>query len=108
MYLLVLFSIYMCIFCYFPMVYTVNVFHRISMFVEVYYVGISQMHKIVLIFGKIMLLQFGQNKLDWLIWLPLLDYVSRAHEIEIRPLSVVRPSVASIISEVFAWISFKF
>ncbi len=50
-------------------------------------------------------------------FLALLDYVSRAHEIEIRPLSVVRlsvrrpsvhPSVASIISEVIAWISFKF
>ncbi len=46
--------------------------------------------------------------------LALLDYVSRAHEIdhEIRPSSVrpsvVRPSVASIISEVIAWISFKF
>ncbi len=43
----------------------------------------------------------------------MLDYVSRAHEIEIRPSSVVRPSVrrpsvASIISEVIAWISFKF
>ncbi len=30
--------------------------------------------------------------------LALLDYVSRAHEIEIRPASVRRPSVASIIS----------
>ncbi len=45
--------------------------------------------------------------------LALLDYVSRAHEIEIRPSSVrrpsvVRPSVASIISEVIVWISFKF
>ncbi len=49
--------------------------------------------------------------------LALLDYVSRAHEIEIRPSSVVRPSVvrpsvrpsvASIISEVIAWITFKF
>ncbi len=40
--------------------------------------------------------------------LALLDYVSRAHEMEIRPSSVVRPSVASIISEVIAWISFKF
>ncbi len=41
-------------------------------------------------------------------FLALLDYVSRAHEIKIRPASVVRPSVASIISEVIAWISFKF
>ncbi len=41
-------------------------------------------------------------------FLALLDYVSRAHEIEIRLSSVVRPSVASIISEVIAWISFKF
>ncbi len=47
-------------------------------------------------------------------YLALLDYVSRAHEIEIRPSSVVRrpssvrPSVVSIISEVTAWISFKF
>ncbi len=32
--------------------------------------------------------------------LALLDYVSRAHEIEIRPSSVRRPSVASIISVV--------
>ncbi len=35
-------------------------------------------------------------------FLALLDYVSRAHEIEIRPSSVRRPSVASIISEVTA------
>ncbi len=49
-------------------------------------------------------------------FLALLDYVSRAHEIKIRPSSVVcrtsyvirRPSVASIISEVTAWIAFKF
>ncbi len=47
-------------------------------------------------------------------FLALLDYVSRAHEIEIRPSSVllqssiVRPYVASIISEVIVWISFKF
>ncbi len=45
-------------------------------------------------------------------FLALLDYVSRAHEIKIRSSSVVRPSVrpsvASIISEVIAWISFKF
>ncbi len=53
-------------------------------------------------------------------FLALLDYVSRAHEIEIRPSSVVRPSVvcrpssvvrpsvASIISEVIVWTSFKF
>ena len=40
-------------------------------------------------------------------FLALLDYVSRAHDIEIRP-SSVRPSVASIISEAMAWISFKF
>ncbi len=40
--------------------------------------------------------------------LALLDYVSRAHEIEIHQSSLVRPSVASIISEVTAWISFKF
>ncbi len=40
-------------------------------------------------------------------FLALLDYVSRAHEIEIRP-SYRRPSVASIISEVTAWIAFKF
>ncbi len=38
--------------------------------------------------------------------LVLLDYVGRAHEIELRP--SVRPSVASIISQVTAWISFKF
>ncbi len=36
-------------------------------------------------------------------FLAWLDYVSRAHEIEIRP-----SSVASIISEVIAWISYKF
>ena len=36
------------------------------------------------------------------VFLPLLDYVSRAHEIEIRP------SVVSIISELIAWISCKF
>ncbi len=44
-------------------------------------------------------------------FLAQLDYVSRAHVIEIRPSSVrpsVRPSVASIISKVIAWISFKF
>ncbi len=41
-------------------------------------------------------------------FLALLDYVSGDHEIKIRPSSVVRPSVASIISEVIAWISFKF
>ncbi len=51
-------------------------------------------------------------------FLDLLDSVSRSHEIElrpssvvrpsVRPSSVVRPSVASIISEVIAWISFKF
>ncbi len=41
-------------------------------------------------------------------FLAVLDYVSRAHEIEICPSYVVRPSVASIISEVIAWISFKF
>ncbi len=45
-------------------------------------------------------------------FLALLDYVSKVHEIEIRPSSVGpsvrRPSVASIISEVIAWISFKF
>ncbi len=45
-------------------------------------------------------------------FLALLDYVSRAHEIEIRPLYVVRrppvrrPSAASIISELYARISF--
>ncbi len=43
----------------------------------------------------------------FLACLALLDYVSRAHEIEIRP-SSVRPSVASIISEVTAWIALKF
>ncbi len=54
----------------------------------------------------------SQNHFYFLL-LALLDYVSRAHEIEnppssvVRP-SVVRPSVASIISEVIAWISFKF
>ncbi len=42
----------------------------------------------------------------FVVSLALLDYVSRAHEIEIRP--SVRPSVASIICEVIAWISFKF
>ena len=45
-------------------------------------------------------------------FLALLDYVSRVHEIEIRSSSVRpsvrRPSVASIISEVIAWTSFKF
>ncbi len=41
------------------------------------------------------------------LFLALLDYVSRAHEIEIRT-SSVRPSVASIISEGTAWIAFKF
>ncbi len=40
-------------------------------------------------------------------FLALLENVSRAHEIELRP-SVRRPSVASIISEVTAWIDFKF
>ncbi len=40
-------------------------------------------------------------------FLTLLDYVSRAHEIEIRP-SVRRPSMASIISEVTTWIAFTF
>ncbi len=45
-------------------------------------------------------------------FLALLDYVSRAHEIEIRPSSavrpsVVRPSVASLIGVVIGWISFK-
>ncbi len=39
--------------------------------------------------------------------LALLDYVSTAHGIEIRP-SSVRACVASIISEVIVWISFKF
>ena len=39
----------------------------------------------------------------------LCTYVSRAHEIEIRPSTQsVCPSVASIISEVIAWICFKF
>ncbi len=43
------------------------------------------------------------------LFLALLDYVSRAHEIKIRPSYVIRrPSVASIISEVTAWIAFKF
>ncbi len=51
-------------------------------------------------------------------FLALLDYVSRAHEIKIRPSSVVRrlssvvrrlsSVVRPIISEVIAWISFKF
>ncbi len=52
-------------------------------------------------------------------FLALLDYVSRDHEIEIRPSTVVRPSsvvrrpsvrpsVESIISELYARISFKF
>ncbi len=42
--------------------------------------------------------------------LALLVCVSRAHEIEIRPSTVCRQSVASIISEFepIAWISFKF
>ena len=53
------------------------------------------------------------NAFETLAFLALLDYVSRALEIEIRPSSVVRrpsvcPSVASIISDVIAWISFKF
>ncbi len=44
-----------------------------------------------------------------LILLSLLDYVSRAHEIEICPSSIVRPSVrVAIISEAIAQISFKF
>ncbi len=43
----------------------------------------------------------------------VMQFFSSAHEIEIRPSSVVRPSVrrpsvASIISEVTAWIAFKF
>ncbi len=42
------------------------------------------------------------------LFLALLDYVSRAHEIEIRQSFVRRPSVASIISEVIVRISFKF
>ena len=41
------------------------------------------------------------------VFLALLDYVSRAHKIQICP-SSVRPTVASIISEVIAWMSFKF
>ena len=42
-------------------------------------------------------------------FLALLDHVSRAHEIEICPSSVVRPSIRiSIISEPNAQISFKF
>ena len=42
-------------------------------------------------------------------FLALLDYVSRAHEIEICPSSVVRPSVRiTIISEPNARICFKF
>ncbi len=57
---------------------------------------------VVFIFVKKKILNFL-----W-IFLALLDYVSRAHEIEIRLSSVVRPSVASIISEVIAWISFKY
>ena len=47
------------------------------------------------------------------IFLALLDYVSRAHgmgsvSFARRPSSVVRPSVASIISETIAWNPFKF
>ncbi len=48
-------------------------------------------------------------------FLALLDYVSRAHEIEICPSSVVRPSSVgrpsvrvAIISELNAWTSYKF
>ncbi len=51
------------------------------------------------------------SQTKWAVpFLALLDYVSRAHEIEIRPSSVRRPSVASMISdktEVIVWISFK-
>ncbi len=43
-------------------------------------------------------------------WLALFDYVSRAHEIEICPSSVVHllSVCVTIISEHNAWISFKF
>ncbi len=53
-------------------------------------------------------LLYGSGYRDTDKFLALLDYVSIAHEIEIRPSSVRRPYVASIISEVIAWISFKF
>ncbi len=44
-----------------------------------------------------------------MIFLALVDYVSRAHEIEICPSSVVRPSVhVAITSEPNARIFFKF
>ncbi len=48
-------------------------------------------------------------KLIFICFLALLDYVSRAHEIENCPSSVVHPSVVcvAIISEPNAWISFK-
>ncbi len=41
--------------------------------------------------------------------LALLDYECRAHEIEIRPASVTRPSdcVTSIMSKPIAWISYN-
>ena len=47
---------------------------------------------------------------DLVQFLALLDYLSRAHEIEIRPLSVVHPSPVRVtsISEPNARISFKF
>ena len=45
-------------------------------------------------------------------FLAVLDHVSRAHEVKIRPSSVRpsvrRPFVASISSKAIAWISFKF
>ncbi len=49
---------------------------------------------------------FCPNFTQFVTFLALLDYVSRAHEIEIRPSSVVcRPSVALIISEVIGFLS---
>ena len=43
-----------------------------------------------------------------MVYLPLFDYVCRAHQIEIGPLSVRRPSAAPIISKSNSRISFKF
>ena len=52
----------------------------------------------------------GPHKSIVLDFLALLDYVGRAHEIEICPSSVIRPSSVrvAIISESNARISFKF
>ncbi len=73
--------------------------------------GISSRHLLQL-FQQVSYAKSGSkdNTLIYdLFLLAQLDYVSRAHEIEICPLSVVRPSVCvAIISEPNAQISFKF